>query len=571
MKLPEPVNPDARAYVPPVRAAHVDLLLDANEGGPADAGVMRALGALSAEDLLRYPDVSRAEARIVAGLGVSVDRVMLTNGGDEAIDRVCRAFLCEGRSIVAHVPTFPMIGKYAALARARVDSVSWSRGAFPLDEFVGAVGDDAAVLAVVTPNNPTGLVVAEDQLLELAAVAAERGAVLMVDLAYVEFADHDPTGALLEFPNVVMIRTFSKAFGLAGVRAGFAVGSAEVIGAMRAAGGPFTVATPTVAAVEACLEGATERVAGIRDGNARRRASLVRTLEDVGLHVTPSEGNFVLARTARRDVVHAGLYGLGISVRRFGDADGLGDALRITVPADDGELARLERGLRSAAAPECVLLDMDGVIADVSRSYRDAIVATAAGFGVEVTAEDVRAAKAAGNANNDWELTRALVARGGVSASLDEVRARFQALYLGDGVNEGLRESEALIPSLMTLERLAGKLPVGVVTGRPRDEARWFLERFGIGGLVRTVVGMEDAAAKPSPEPVELAMERLGVSSGWLVGDTPDDVVAARAAGVVPVGVCAPGEETPEGRAVLEGAGAAFVVGSLDELEGMLL
>jgi HAD superfamily hydrolase (TIGR01549 family) len=112
-----------------------------------------------------------------------------------------------------------------------------------------------------------------------------------------------------------------------------------------------------------------------------------------------------------------------------------------------------------------------------------------------------------------------------------------------------LREREVLIPRRELLEQLAARRPLAIVTGRPRAEAEWFLERAGVARLFATVVTMEDAPAKPNPAPVRLALERLGVRRAWMVGDTPDDMHAAAQAGVLPFAVAAPGDEAPEGGA----------------------
>ena len=95
------------------------------------------------------------------------------------------------------------------------------------------------------------------------------------------------------------------------------------------------------------------------------------------------------------------------------------------------------------------------------------------------------------------------------------------------------------------------------MTGRPRAEALAFLERFELADLFAVVITMEDAPAKPSPEPVALALEKLGVNQAWMIGDTPDDIRAARAAGVLPLGVCAPGADEARALEVLTAAGAA--------------
>jgi len=116
------------------------------------------------------------------------------------------------------------------------------------------------------------------------------------------------------------------------------------------------------------------------------------------------------------------------------------------------------------------------------------------------------------------------------------------------------------------LRALAERLPLAVVTGRPRADAEAFLDRAGIAGAVSALVTMEDAPSKPDPAPVRLAMERLGVSRAWMVGDTPDDVRAARAAGVLPLGVIPSGEDAAAWRRVLLAAGAGRVLDGLDEL-----
>jgi phosphoglycolate phosphatase-like HAD superfamily hydrolase len=127
-----------------------------------------------------------------------------------------------------------------------------------------------------------------------------------------------------------------------------------------------------------------------------------------------------------------------------------------------------------------------------------------------------------------------------------------------------------LIVPRALLERLSKRWPLAVVTGRPREEARWFLEREGIADLFRAVVCMEDAARKPDPAPVRLALTRLGVRRAWMVGNTPDDVRAAAGANVVPLGVVAPGDDLSATAAALTDAGAARVLDELADLEELL-
>jgi len=198
------------------------------------------------------------------------------------------------------------------------------------------------------------------------------------------------------------------------------------------------------------------------------------------------------------------------------------------------------------------------------------MIATAAAFSVTITMQDIERALRAGDAANDWIVTQRLVTAGGGQADLETVTARFQDLYLGTSGSPGLRERERLIVPPALLERLFKRLPLAVVTGRPRGEARWFLERMKIADLFRAVVCMEDAARKPDPAPVRLALERLRVRRAWMVGNTPDDIRAAAGAGVVPLGVVAPGDDLTATAAALTDAGAARVLDRVADLEELL-
>ncbi|MFN7743749.1 MAG: HAD-IA family hydrolase, partial [Phycisphaerales bacterium] len=295
-------------------------------------------------------------------------------------------------------------------------------------------------------------------------------------------------------------------------------------------------------------------------------------LKTLGASTVPSQANFVLARLGEPARVARGLAALGIAVRQFPGTPELRDALRITIPASAADADRLVRSLRSVMRPEALLLDMDGVIANVAESYRRAIVLAAGSFGVSVTREDVEAAKARGDANNDWIVTQRLLADAGVRADLAAVTERFEAFYTGTaGDGEGpLFERETMIPSRRTLEDLAALLPIAIVTGRPRRDCDRFLDRFGIRGLFGAIVCMEDAPRKPDPAPVAMAMARLRVTSAWMVGDTSDDLVAARGAGALPIGVIPPGTDASRLERVLRMSGAAEVHASLESIASSL-
>jgi len=542
----------------------LSLKLNSNEGPLSPPALLAALATLDPEALRRYPDVSTLEATLASRVGVSPERVIVTAGADDAIDRVCRAYLGAGRTMLRSEPTFEMFDHFAKLAgAAAVARVPWRCGEFPLVAFLDRLGEQPALIAVVSPNNPTGTAAAAADVRRLAEAAPN--ALVVLDHVYVEYADEDLTPAVLDLPNVVVLRTLSKAWGLAGCRIGYAIGSPGVVASLRIAGAPYAVAAPSVAlALQQLAEGdelLQTHVARVRE----ERAALCARLTALGLAPLPSQANFILAECGvLAPFLTAALAALGVVVRDFPNRPGLTGAIRITLPGDAVAFERLVAAFETVLVPEALLFDLDGVLADVQHSQRAAIAETASSFGAPVTAVQVATAMRSGDAANDWLVTRRLIEAAGVDASLDDVTARYQSLYLD------LREKEQLIPSSSLLERLAARLPLALVTGRPRAEAEWFLDRAGIASFFKAVVAMEDARAKPDPAPVQLALERLGVRRAWLIGDTPDDVRCAKQAGVLPLGVVAPGDDPSLAGAALRDAGAACVCDRLSDLLELL-
>lgn len=541
------------------------LRLDANEG-PAPAH-LSAMWPAGLESLCRYPDVGELEVDLAAHFGVSPDRVLATAGGDDGIDRLCRRFLAGGRELVLTEPTFEMFARHGRLAGGRLRTVAWWQGPYPVAAVTACVGPDTGLLAVVSPNNPTGAVITRADLRRLRRETAEVP--LLVDAAYAEFADDDLTAFALAMPRTLVLRTLSKAWGLAGLRVGCLLGPADLVAELRNRGQPYAVTGPSVVLARAALAtGASSMRAGVVTARACR-AGISAQLAQLGARPLPSEGNFVLCRPREAAFTGAALAALGISVRAWPGHELLGHCLRITCPGDEAEGERLSRALDVALAPQALLLDMDGVIADESASYRACIAAVLAGHGFTVTRDQIAGAKCGPGANDDWALTRRLLEQRGLDLPLAQVVAEFQSFYLGAGGRPGLCERETMIPSRRTLDGLAARLPLAVVTGRPRAEALRFLERFGLAGVFAAVITRDDAAPKPDPAPVREAMLRLGVERAWMVGDSPDDIAAARAAGVLPIGILPPVAVDDTG-ASLSAAGAVRVLASLDELKELL-
>jgi histidinol-phosphate aminotransferase len=360
-----------KPYSVPRHPAPTDLKLDANEGQAPRAEYLAALAAVGPDLMRRYPDASLVQDRLARRFSIPRECVIVTAGGDDSLDRICRSVLGPGKELLTTDPSFEMLPRYAKLAGARVVEVLWPQGSFPTDEVIAAITPDTAMVAFVSPNNPTGAVGTAEDLRRLSEAAPH--AILLCDFAYMEFAEEDLTAVALALPNVVMIRTLSKAFGLAGLRVGYALGPREVIGWMRAAGGPYAVARPSIALACLRLDGdngsMTEFVQQVRADRSAIEAELVR----IGASVSHSQGNFAFALLEDpiwlRDVLAA----LGIAIRAYPGHPRLGNALRVTCPGNAAECARLCHGIRSAYQPEALLVDFDSVLAQGAKAAPDVL------------------------------------------------------------------------------------------------------------------------------------------------------------------------------------------------------
>jgi len=566
--LPGPVVVQCRSYVIPPRPKFIDLPLGNTERVIVSEDEAETLNSILSKfdvsSIVGYPNSSELQQLLAERLEVLPDRVLVTAGADEALERALESMLGPGRELIVTSPTFEMIPVYARLAGGNVRQIPWLDGAYPVDGVLEAVGADTAVIAVVTPNNPTGAVVS---LVDIQRIAlAVPHILILVDMAYSEFADVNLTEDLLNYPNVVMVRSLSKAWGMPGLRVGYAVGDAQVIAWMRRTGGPYTISGLSLSIAEERIRQGEESIGVYVQRVRAERSKLTTLISELGGRPLPSQANFVLARFENARWVRDGLAGLGIGSRSFSDNEELKHTLRISCPGDQSAFARLEHAFKAVLNPEAILFDLDGVLADVSASYRMSIIETAKSFGVSITVDDISAMKARGNANNDWQVTQRLLLDHGLALSLAEVIGRFESLYQGTETEPGLRATETLLVERPWLELLGRRYSLAVVTGRPRRDAERFLHDNGIRDLFAALVCMEDAELKPSPMPVRLALRHLGVTRAWMLGDTPDDLVAARAAGVVPVGVAPPGELLESAKTTLIEAGAACVLEKTEQL-----
>jgi histidinol-phosphate aminotransferase len=326
-------------YVSAPLSPKIELKLDGNEGLLPDGRLLEALARLGPDVLRRYPNAKPLEVMLARQWSVEPEQLIVTAGADEALDRTCRAVLAPGRQIILPSPTFEMLPRYARLAGAEIVSVPWPNGSFPTELILREITERTAAIAIVSPNNPTGAVASSSDLRSVAAAA--QHALVIVDLAYADFADEDLTACTFNLPNAVAIRSLSKSWGLAGLRVGYAAGPARIIRWLRAAGSPYSVSGPSLAVAMEWLEKGGSAVRDYVKRIRTERSVLAEVLHDLGAQVSPSQANFVLARFANAERICQELAARGIAVRRFANVFDLADAVRITCPGNEPDFHRL--------------------------------------------------------------------------------------------------------------------------------------------------------------------------------------------------------------------------------------
>ena len=341
--------PPTMAYNPPKFENEIDLQLSRNESCCPIDGLAAELAG-QASIVSQYPDHIPLQNAIAKYVGVDADRIVVTAGGDDAIDRVIANSMTDSRKkIVCHQPSFEMIAVYADMYDGRLDAVTWLGGEFPIDDFLSRIDSGTALVTVVSPNNPTGCGIPIEQILKIADAAKAAGARLLVDNAYIEFADSDPTAKLASHDNVSIVRTFSKAIGLAGLRVGYLIANdKDYATTIRNSSGPFPVSSVSLETARRAIETYADRMKSNIDQIRSNRRLLEQVIAKCGAETLPSQGNFVLGKFSDAEAVWKRLAEQGIAVRIFPTNELLAGQLRITCPPNVGDLIRLGRSIATA-------------------------------------------------------------------------------------------------------------------------------------------------------------------------------------------------------------------------------
>lgn len=292
--------------------------------------------------LNRYPDIrpSQLHSRLAARFDVATDKLLATRGSSEAIDLLIRSFCRAGQdNIVITPPTFVMYRFYADIQGAEIISCPLSDNEdfrFDTDAVAACCTPRTKLVFVCSPNNPSGNLVPQAEIVRLLEIRRDKS-IIVVDEAYIEFSDAASMAELVsDYDNLVVLRTLSKALGLAGARCGAVIGNAALIKILNGVLPPYAMPTPVIDCVMRALSSANASASRIEQIIAERERLAARLTNIPRVNkVWPSQANFLLVRFHDLQAVKSRLERDRILIRDFDDKAGLEGCARITVGKPD--------------------------------------------------------------------------------------------------------------------------------------------------------------------------------------------------------------------------------------------
>jgi len=518
-----------------------------------------------------YPDPEYKELRqaLARYTNAAVENIMVSSGADELLDLIFRLILEAGDQVINCPPTFGMYPVLTKLNKGQILSVSRNEDfSFNIADIKKAINEKVKCIVVCTPNNPTGTVTTEQEIVSL----LETGKLVVVDEAYYEFSGKTVASLVAKYPNLIVIRTLSKWAGLAGLRLGYGIMDPFFVQQLFKIKPPYNVNLAANIAGLAALEDTRwskktiETIVSQRERLSKSIGSLI------GFKVYPSEANMLFIKM-KNDIskLKNFLEKKKIAVRYYESFS----AVRLSIGTQEqNELVLSAFKEFSTQQIDSVLFDMDGVLVDVHNSYRlviqktvESVLESKYGKKVSVSQSDIEAIKQIPGFNNDWDVSYALISllakdvqqntfkkfavkvgtNAKKSTEYQQIKDIFQTYYLGSELfaevykrtspftcKQSLIANEFLLVDVNILRDLSKKYTLGVATSRPRFEALYTLKKTGIVPNFideSNVIAQEDSLReKPFPDPLFAAQTCVSAKSPVYVGDTVNDLLAARAA-----------------------------------------
>ncbi|MBY0402439.1 MAG: aminotransferase class I/II-fold pyridoxal phosphate-dependent enzyme [Cyanobacteria bacterium] len=567
------------SYVAPPEGRHAMIRMDFNENTQGFESLYPP--SPRKEWFLAYPEYTTFLQKLAGLWQVPENCILLTNGSDEGLSLIASTFIeplgielknggkdLQDSTAIVSTPTFAMIPHYLKLAGAHLKEIPVVTNSLEFDisaiEVTLAQGAKLAIFA--SPDNPTGAVLKESQVIDWCKKFPET--LFTIDEAYVEFTGGSVLPRILDTPNLMVTRTFSKAWGLAGVRLGAVLAHPQLIEYLYRVRSPYSVNALAIDAASRLLEN-PQMIMQAAQETMTRKAALIQGVKDRGYQVIPGHGNFFLLKAGiDAQPISDYCYAHGILIRnrspqRFPLNHPLWGMIRVTVGSDEENqrfLACLD-GFRNTSG---LLFDMDDTLVDTSKSFDVTVKTLVEKYSNQPLApETLRDLRAEGGFNDDWDATCELLRRRGIEKALPEIEKEGKSLYF-----QIAPTAETFVMKETLLQQLSKRYRLFVVTGRKRDEylPLWAEKMDPLFEKVYCRDDRPELKAKPEPDPLLCAMGENGILHGFYVGNSVDDVKACLAAQLTPIGVT-----STHSPSTLAQAGAACIFESINDIGKVFL
>jgi histidinol-phosphate aminotransferase len=291
-KAVQEMNP----YIPPTKERKGKLRLDFNENTLSSSPkVIQAIQNISEEDFTVYPEYSALREKIAEFTNLKKENIIVTNAGDEGIRNLMDSFVEENEEVILAIPSFAMFKFYAELRGAKITEISYNNDlSYPTEKMLKAINSKTNLVILCNPNNPTGTKIERKNIIKIIKKAEKNNCLILVDEAYFDISKETVIDLVNDYSNLVVLRSFSKGAGLAGLRIGFLASNKKIIDILLKAGSPYSISSLSVIAALASLKD-KEFIDSYISEVIKAREFTLNEFKKLGIKTFPTNANFFLA------------------------------------------------------------------------------------------------------------------------------------------------------------------------------------------------------------------------------------------------------------------------------------
>ena len=442
-----------------------------------------------------YPhDYFKVQKKIAEYVGVEEGCVRITDGADGAIEAIAFAYIENGDKVIIPTPSFGMFYIPAAIEGALIVKPEYGFNMeFPTEQVIGEIDEKTKLIIICNPNNPTGTPVKRGDIIRI--LENSKNAIVMLDEVYGEFTGESCIDLIKKYKNLLVIKSFSKAFALASLRVGYIISDPANILEINKVVAPYNVNQLGVMAAIASLEAIDYMKDYVKEVMTQSKPLLENYLRKKGFKFYNSTANFLLVEVGDSKKIYDSLKEKGILVRP--QKGRIESCVRISIGTLKDTKKFIEAFDEVINNRVILAFDNDGVLRDESVSYLRCIRETVAFFSDGKEANEEEMLESMKESNDDWERTYSILLKRGIKVDFQSIKDHFQDLYLGAKRDfTGYINDEPWLADNNLLEQLSKKYKLVIISGAPKEEIIYTLKRNNALAYFKFILGMSDCKDK---------------------------------------------------------------------------